>query len=116
MSQHPFIEQNAATLEALKKYQLITYILYFVSFVIGFTFIVAIIMNYLKKGEVEGTWLQSHNDWQIKTFWISLLGYIVGALLTVILVGFLILLVVFIWHVYRLIKGVLALNENRAVE
>lgn len=115
MTQHPFLDQNDGQLEKLKSYQLITYILYLVSFVVGFTFIVAIIMNYLKRGDVKGTWLESHNDWQIRTFWWSLLGYIVGGLLTLVLIGFVVLFVVFIWHVYRLIKGLMALNENKPV-
>ncbi|QOW45227.1 MULTISPECIES: hypothetical protein [Acinetobacter] len=55
-------------------------------------------------------------NYQIKTFWISLVGYIVGALLAVVLVGFVILLVVFIWDVYRLIKGLIALNDNKLVQ
>jgi len=54
-------------------------------------------------------------DWQIKTFWFSLLGYILGGLLTVILIGFVIIFLVFVWHVYRLVKGLIALNENNPI-
>lgn len=103
-------------LNQLKQYNLITYILYLVGFVVGITVLIAIIMNYVKRNEMRGTWLESHVDWQIKTFWYSLIGYIVGFLLTAILIGFVIILVVFIWHVYRLIKGLIALNDNKPIQ
>lgn len=51
-------------------------------------------MNYIKRDEMRGTWLESHVDWQIKTFWFSLLGYVLGGLLTVILIGFVIIFLV----------------------
>ena len=103
-------------LNQLKQYNLITYILYLVGFVVGITGLIAIIMNYVKRNEMRGTWLESHVDWQIKTFWYSLIGYIVGFLLTAILIGYVIILVVFIWHVYRLIKGLTALNDNKPIQ
>lgn len=103
-------------LNQLKQYNLITYILYLVGFVVGITGLIAIIMNYVKRSEMRGTWLESHVDWQIKTFWYSLIGYIVGFLLTAILIGYVIILVVFIWHVYRLIKGLIALNDNKPIQ
>ena len=103
-------------LNQLKQYNLITYILYLVGFVVGITGLIAIIMNYVKRNEMRGTWLESHVDWQIKTFWYSLIGYIVGFLLTAILIGYVIILVVFIWHVYRLIKGLIALNDNKPIK
>ncbi|MDM1486534.1 DUF4870 family protein [Acinetobacter towneri] len=103
-------------LNQLKQYNLITYILYLVGFVVGITGLIAIIMNYVKRNEMRGTWLESHVDWQIKTFWYSLIGYVVGFLLTAILIGYVIILVVFIWHVYRLIKGLIALNDNKPIQ
>lgn len=103
-------------LNQLKQYNLITYILYLVGFVVGITGLIAIIMNYVKRNEMRGTWLESHVDWQIKTFWYSLIGYIVGFLLTAVLIGYFIILVVFIWHVYRLIKGLIALNDNKPIQ
>ena len=59
--------------------------------------------------------LELHYDFQIRTFWISLLYAIVGWLLVIVLVGFLILAWAFIWSLIRNIKGILALNENRPI-
>lgn len=72
-------------------------------------------MNYLKRAEMRGTWLESHVNWQIKTFWVTLIAYLVGAVLTTILIGFIVLLLAFIWHIYRLVKGLMALNNNQPV-
>ncbi len=102
-------------LNQLKQYNLITYILYLVGFVVGITGLIAIIMNYVKRNEMRGTWLESHVDWQIKTFWYSLIGYVLGLILSVILIGYLLILVVFVWHVYRLVKGLIALNDNKPI-
>ena len=60
---------------AYKQYNLISYILHLLGFFLGITPLIAIIMNYIKRDEMRGTWLESHVDWQIKTFWFSLLGY-----------------------------------------
>ena len=104
-----------ANLAQLKQWNTITYILYIVGLFVGLTSIIAVIMNYLKRKEMLGTWLESHVEWQITTFWMGLLGYIIGTVLIVVLVGYVILLAVFIWQVYRVIKGIMALNEEREV-
>lgn len=101
--------------DTLKQYNLISYILYLLGFVSGVTPIIAVIMNYLKRSEMRGTWLESHCNWQIKTFWITFVGYIIGFILAYVLIGFVVLFAVFIWHVYRLVKGLIALNENKPV-
>ena len=101
--------------DSLKQYNLLTYILYFVGFAVGITGLIAIIMNYIKRDEMRGTWLESHVDWQIKTFWWSLLGYVLSFILLFVLIGYITGLIVLVWHVYRLIKGVIALNDNKAI-
>ncbi len=54
------------------------YALYAASLFIGVTAIVAIVLNYIKREEAQGTWLESHFIWQIRTFWWSLLWLVVG--------------------------------------
>ena len=39
------------------------------AFLIGWPSIIAVILNYVKRGDVRGTWLESHFRWQIRTFW-----------------------------------------------
>ena len=43
------------------------------AFLTGWPSIIAVILNYVKRGEVRGTWLESHFRWQIRTFWYGLL-------------------------------------------
>jgi uncharacterized membrane protein len=44
------------------------------SFLFGWPSIIAVIINYVKRSEARGTWLESHFDWQIRTFWFALGG------------------------------------------
>ena len=80
-----------------KELALLVYVLQAVGFVIGLTWIVGVIINYVKRDDVRGTWIESHFDWQIKTFWIGLAGWIVGVITVWILIGWLILLAVTVW-------------------
>lgn len=117
MSDNHFSEQTQAPLEQdqLRQYTLIVYILYIASIVVGLTSIVAIIMNYIKRDEVKGTWLESHFSWQIKTFWYTLVIGLIGSLLTVVLIGFPILLAVGIWYIYRVVKGLIVFLDNKTI-
>lgn len=91
------------------------------AFVFGWPSIVAVVINYVKKGEARGTWLESHFRWQIRTFWFALawvvLIALVGGVLTLVLVGFAILWVglflLGIWAIYRIARGWLALKDRR---
>ncbi len=91
----------------------VIYGLYGASLAVGFTSIVAIVLNYIKREDVAGTFLESHFRWQIRTFWFGLLWGILGLLTIVLIVGFFILFADFVWFVYRIAKGWLKLNEGK---
>ncbi|POZ62686.1 hypothetical protein C2I19_07415 [Chromobacterium alticapitis] len=97
----------------LNNLTLTVYILQAVSLLVGVTGIVAVIINYVKRDEVRGTLYESHFEWQIRTFWLALLGYVVGAVLTWLLVGFVILFAVWVWYIYRVVKGFLYFNDRK---
>jgi uncharacterized membrane protein len=82
----------------------------------GLTGLVAIILNYIKRGDAAGTPYEDHFTWQIRTFWWSLLGHLIGFATIWIGVGFLILGAASIWTLYRIIKGWLFLYENKTIE
>lgn len=86
---------------------------------LNFPGIVAVVLNYVKRGAVAGTWLESHFDWQIRTFWLTLLGLLLAGVLMFTLVGiFLGVLLIFvlgIWVCYRVISGWLALSNETTV-
>ena len=93
---------------------LIVYILYFVGYFTLIPFIVGVIIAHVQKGSGDPL-LDSHYDFQIRTFWISVLYGIVGFVLMFVLIGFLVWAWWFIWSLIRNIKGTLLLNENRPV-
>lgn len=90
----------------------------------GFVFsapsIVAVILNYLKRSSVRGTWLESHFAWQIHTFWYALLWLVLLAifsgLLAIVFVGFAIwyvgALILGAWVIYRVARGWLNLRDR----
>ena len=83
------------------------------SFIFGWPSIIAVIVNYVKRNDARGTWLESHFRWQIRTFWWGLLWGVIGSVLLLILVGWLVLAAAGIWILYRIVKGAVYLSENR---
>ncbi|MGP4119685.1 DUF4870 family protein [Psychrobacter aquimaris] len=125
---------------SLITYNHITYFLYVISyFTAGLLWIVPIVMNYAKRHDAEGSWLATHFDWQIKTFWYSIVFFFVGIIIitfalggfglsmladsgniaigSVLLAvfGLLIMIFTFIWHLYRIVRGWIALTDGRPV-
>ena len=89
------------------------------AFLTGWPSIIAVILNYAKRSEVRGTWLESHFRWQIRTFWFGLLWVTLCALFIVatlgigLLIAWLPLSLVGLWFVYRIARGWLRLLERR---
>jgi uncharacterized membrane protein len=93
----------------------LVYILYFISFVTGgLTAIAGVIVAYLKRGESTPAAV-SHLTFLIRTFWISLLFSVVGAITTFLIIGFLILLATVVWALIRLIKGIMLAMDGKPV-
>lgn len=93
----------------------VVYVLYLVSFLTVLTAIAGLIIAYIKRGEADHVSV-SHFTYQIRTFWIGLLFGVIGAITTPIGIGFVIFLALVIWLLVRCIKGLLANNDNRAIE
>jgi uncharacterized membrane protein len=89
------------------------YLLQALSFILGVTSVIGVVVNYLRLAEARDTWLESHFVWQIRTFWFQLLWGLVGLVTSVFLIGFLIWGVVYFWTLYRVVKGWLNLAEER---
>ena len=89
------------------------------AFLTGWPSIIAVILNYAKRSEVRGSWLESHFRWQIRTFWFGLLWVALCALFVLFTLGLGLILVwipigfVTLWFVYRIGRGWLALNDGR---
>ncbi len=129
----------------LIRYNHISYLLYLLSFfTFGMTSLIAVFINYSQRHQADGTWLATHFDWQIKTFWYSLImaivafsislfgaGGIIGWLISLIssqpspqigigavlffMLATFILFFGCLWYLYRIIKGWIALADGRPV-
>ena len=89
------------------------------AFLTGWPSIIAVILNYVKRSAVRGTWLESHFRWQIRTFWYGLLWvslcalFIIGTLGIGIIIAWLPLAIVSLWFVYRIGRGWIRLRGGR---
>ena len=99
--------------KSLKTAATVVYALQAAGFFVGITWIAAVVIDYVKRDDAKGTWLESHYRWQIRTFWWGLLWAVIGSITVLVLVGWLVLAVTAIWIVYRIAKGWLYLSENR---
>lgn len=104
---------EADKLASLKTLATVIYALYALSLVFGVTAIIAIVLNYIKKEEARGTWLDSHFTWQIRTFWWGVVWFVLGGLTWIILIGWIVWGVAYVWFIYRIAKGWLNLNDNK---
>ncbi len=89
------------------------------AFLTGWPSIIAVILNYVKRSEARGTWLESHFRWQIRTFWFGLLWislcvvFIIVTFGIGILITWLPMIVLGLWFVYRIVRGWVALSDRR---
>ena len=87
------------------------------AFLTGWPSIIAVILNYIKRSDVRGTYLDSHFSWQLRTFWWSLVWLLVSGVLFITFIGipFAIVLVmaIGIWVVYRIVRGWIALPPRK---
>ena len=89
------------------------------AFVFGVPSIIAVFINYLKRGEARGTFLESHFRWQIRTFWFALMWFVIGATLFATFIGIPLAIGVWLatglWAIYRIARGWLALRDGKAM-
>lgn len=113
MENHPIPQQRID----FHQYTLVTYIVFAVSAVIsgGLFSIVGVVMAYIKREEMRGTIYYEHMQFLIRTFWITLIASIIGVILSLVVIGFLVLFLVAVWHIYRLVLGIVRLYERRTV-
>ena len=118
-----------------KSLTFILYILYMIAiFSAGILAVIALIINYVKLDSVRGTIYESHFKWQIRTFW----WYLIWNILAFVPFFFLfmtldnpnafagvafagttfcvaVIFISWIWIVYRAVRGLSVLNEDKPV-
>ena len=87
------------------------------AFLTGWPSIIAVILNYLKRSAVRGTFLESHFRWQIRTFWFALLWAVIPVLLLISIIfipfGYGLMVLLGCWVLYRVVRGWLTLAFAR---
>ncbi len=87
------------------------------AFVFGVPSIIAVVINYFKRDEARGTFLDTYFRWQIRTFWLALFWFVIGAMLFVTVIGVPLALMIWfgdgIWAIYRIARGWLALRDGK---
>lgn len=106
-------QAGAEKLDSLKTLVTVVYALQAAGFFVGLSWIAAVVIDYVKREDAAGTWLESHVRWQIRTFWFGLLWAAIGAPLCLVFVGWAVLFADGVWLVYRIVNGWLYLSEKR---
>ncbi len=87
------------------------------AFLTGWPSIIAVIISYVKRSDVRGTFLESHFTWQIRTFWWALLWVLIAGLLFITLIGiplaWVIAVTAGLWVLYRIVRGWIALLSHK---
>ncbi len=95
---------------------ILIYVLQFIGLIsAGIAGIIAVVIAHIKSGTVDAAY-QTHLGYQMRTFWYGLAMGIVGALLTIVLIGWLVLAFWWVWTLIRIIKGLIAANDGRPID
>ena len=103
-------------LRELKRLTATVYLCQALSFIFAAVpLLVGVAINFFKRDEVQGTWLESHFNWQIKTSWVAIAGLAVSGLTFAMGIGIFTLFITIFWMVYRIAIGWLALTDGEPI-
>lgn len=101
------------TQQEAKTHAIVSYVFMVLGLITGIFWLVGAIWAMVKKSDARGTPFEDHYSNIIKTFWVGLVVTIISIPLAVVLIGYLTLLAVWIWSIYRIVKGVARLSANQ---
>lgn len=87
---------------------LAAYVLHLVGAVAGVPSLIGLLINYLKRGDCAEP-MASHHRWMIRSFWWALLWVVLGAVLTLLVIGWAVMGLAWLWYLYRHVRGLIAL-------
>ncbi|WP_305909400.1 hypothetical protein Q9L42_005670 [Methylomarinum sp. Ch1-1] len=110
-------QKETEELQKLKRLAATVYLCQILTFMLaGLPLLVGVAINFYKRNEVQGTWLKSHFDWQIKTAWVALAGFAFSGLTFEFGVGILSLIATLLWMIYRIAVGWYALTDSNPIK
>jgi uncharacterized membrane protein len=116
MNETPIDQNDAEKLQSLKKYATIVYLCQVLAFAFaGLPLLIGAVINFVKRDEVKGTFLESHFDWQIRTVLIALTGLALSGMTFAFGVGIFVLIATLMLMVYRIVVGWNALTSDRPI-
>jgi len=102
-----------AASESERNLLMIVYGLHGLAIFNGLTAIVGVIISHIKISETQNEFIRSHHRWLIRTFWIGLAWAAVCGLLTLIAIGVIGFVILGLWWIYRVVRGVLNFVDNK---
>lgn len=109
-SHHPL----SASEDGARTTAIIVYLLYLAALINGFTAIVGVILAYVKRDDVRGTVYEGHFSNAIEVFWIFLVGMLIAVPLCFVVIGIPLVVALYIWVLFRTIKGLVRAIDGRA--
>lgn len=91
---------------------LVAYVLHLFGAIAAVPSLIGLVINYLKRNQGDPD-LGTHHRWMIRSFWWGVLWFVIGAILTLVLIGWAIMLVAWLWYIYRHVRGLLGLVDGR---
>jgi uncharacterized membrane protein len=92
---------------------IIVYLLYLAALINGLTAVIGVVLAYVKRDDVRGTVYESHFDNAIEIFWIFLVGMLVAVPLCFVVIGFPLVFALYVWVIFRTVKGVVRAIDGR---
>ncbi|WP_137221481.1 hypothetical protein [Shewanella sp. MEBiC00475] len=109
------MSEEVKNVPATKEQAKIVYLLYMVGLLFGITGIIGVVMAYINKGDAP-EWLKTHYQFQIRTFWIGAIYIFLGSILSLVIIGWFVLLFWAVWLIIRSLKGMKALELEKPIE
>ncbi|ABX38180.1 putative transmembrane protein [Delftia acidovorans SPH-1] len=125
-----YIEVRAldqSRIEGLKAWGWVSYLLHLVVAVAAVVpgaqpsialLVISLIIDLVKRGDAEGSWMANHFSWRIRSvIWAGILYLVTAPLWLLFFVpGWIAWTVISIWFLYRIVRGMVAMNRNQAVD
>lgn len=118
-SAYPVPTANTPTPEQ-RNYMYVIYGLYALG-VVSFAMptIIGAIVAYVKRDDMRGTIYFDHIQFLLRTFWGSLIGFVVGFLLVITFIGAILgvplVVAICFWYLFRVVVGIVRLIDNQPV-
>lgn len=109
-------QKGTDELQILKRLAATVYLCQILTFMLaGLPLLVSVAINFYKRNEVQGTWLESHFNWQIKTTWVALAGFAFSGFTLEFGIGVFSLMFTLLWMIYRIAIGWFALTDGKPI-